>query len=208
MHNVSAVSMPQSSAENDPKDRRAREALIALGGNVAREGRGVEATLADALAMLEGPDIHVAARSGWYRTPAYPAGSGPDFVNAAARLETGLDPRALLLRLHEVEAAMGRARSGRWEPRVCDLDLLAMGDETLPDTETVRRWMAMDLGTAQSVWPERLILPHPRMQERAFVLVPLADIAPGWRHPVLGRSVAEMVAALPEAERAAIRRLS
>ena len=80
-----------------------------------------------------------------------------------------------------------------------------MGETVLPDAATARQWMALDLGRAQTLVPPRLILPHPRLQERAFVLVPLVDVAPDWRHPLTGRSVAEMLASLPPADLEAIR---
>jgi 2-amino-4-hydroxy-6-hydroxymethyldihydropteridine diphosphokinase len=153
------------------------------------------------------PGIRVRRRSRWFSTPAFPPGSGPDFVNAAAALETALAPEALLAELHAVEAALGRVRPARWAPRLCDLDLIAMGDRVLPDAGTLRRWMALDRGAAQRVAPPRLILPHPRLQERGFVLVPLADVAPGWRHPLSGLTVREMLAALPADDLAAIRPL-
>jgi len=184
------------------------QALIALGANLPAGGSAPAETLEIALAMLDAvAGIRVLRRSRWHRTPAYPPGSGPDFVNGAAALETGLSPDSLLAALHEIEAELGRVRPARWAPRVCDLDLLAVGDTVLPDRATLARWMAMDLGAAQTVTPPHLILPHPRLHERGFVLVPLADVAPAWRHPLTGRSVAEMVAALPEAERAEIRPL-
>ena len=119
-------------------------------------------------------------------------------------LESGLDAEALLAALHRAEAELGRERPARWAPRVCDLDLIAMEDQVLPDRATLERWMAIDLGKAQVVAPPRLILPHPRMHERSFVLAPLADVAANWRHPVTGLTVAEMLAARPDAERAEI----
>ena len=187
------------------------KALISLGANVASPGRSLAEVLESALESVAGREgITLRCRSRWFRTPAYPPGSGPDFVNAAAVLETSLDPERVLAALHGAEAELGRVRTERlmrWAPRVCDLDLIAMEDAVLPDRETLARWMALDLGQAQTVVPPRLILPHPRMHERGFVLVPLADIAPDWRHPATGRTVAEMLAALPADALAEIRPL-
>lgn len=107
----------------------------------------------------------------------------------------------MLAALHQVEHELGRERLERWGPRVCDLDLIACGGLVTPDEETVRSLMALGDAAAQAPAPDRLILPHPRMHERAFVLAPLADVAPDWRHPLTGRSVAEMLADLPRAAR-------
>jgi 2-amino-4-hydroxy-6-hydroxymethyldihydropteridine diphosphokinase len=182
--------------------------LIALGANLAPPGGTPAATLAAALDRLGSMDgIAVRRRSRWFSTPAFPPGSGPDFVNGAAALETALEPEPLLAALHAVEAEFGRVRPARWVPRLCDIDLIGVGDRVLPDAATARRWMALDQGEAQRLAPPRLILPHPRMHERGFVLVPLADVAPDWRHPLSGLTVREMLAALPAAERAAIRPL-
>jgi 2-amino-4-hydroxy-6-hydroxymethyldihydropteridine diphosphokinase len=173
-------------------------ALIALGANMPAAGRDPAATLRRAIELLGAvPGLSVERVSRWYRTPAWPPGSGADFVNGAAVLTGDLAPATALARLHAVEDRLGRTRLLRWGPRVCDLDLLGMGDLVLPDRGTVARWMALSPEGAAAETPDRLILPHPRLHERAFVLVPLADVAPGWRHPVLGRTVAEMRADLP-----------
>jgi len=185
------------------------QALIALGANIPPEGGGLADALERALDLLDETDgTAVVRRSRWYRTPAHPPGSGPDFLNGAAILDTTLSPEGLLAALHRAEAELGRARAMRWAPRTCDLDLIAVEDTVLPDRGELERWMALDLGKAQSLIPPRLILPHPRMHERGFVLAPLAEIAPNWRHPATGRTVAEMLAARPAAEREAMRPLA
>lgn len=179
----------------------AREnALIALGGNMPSEQGQPAETLRAALERLEMRGCHVSKVSRFYVTPCFPPGAGPDFVNAAAVLESADTPEELLELLHEVEAEFGRQRLARWGQRTLDIDLIAMGDAVLPDHDTHRAWRDMAPDEQGRRAPGCLILPHPRMQDRGFVLVPLADVAPEWRHPVLGRSVAEMLAALPEGE--------
>lgn len=184
-------------------------ALIALGGNVTSPEFGPpEDALREALSRLGSESVRLVAASRLYRTPAFPAGSGPDYVNAAAAVRTTLGPAALLAHLHAIERAMGRVRRTRWAARTLDLDLLAMGDRVLPDAATLGRWMDLPVEAQRTAAPSGLVLPHPRMHERAFVLVPLADVAPDWRHPVLGLTVAEMVRRLPAGDRKAIRPLS
>ena len=146
-------------------------ALIGLGGNVG----DVRATLARAiLAFCDGVEVKLIARSADYRTPPWGVTDQPPFVNVALKVETALAPQALLQRGLKVEASLGRNRAAerRWGPRTVDIDVLAYDDLTL------------------SV--PGLTLPHPRMLERAFVLLPLADVAPNWR--IGGKTVGEWAA--------------
>lgn len=174
------------------------KSLIALGSNLPSSAGDVSETLEIALQLLSGESVRIRARSRMFRTPAFPAGSGPDFVNAAIEVETTLSPDELLNRLHEVEATLGRTRNERWEPRVIDLDLLSFGELVLPDEGTLDTWMNLSPEDQRTKAPDQLVLPHPRMHARAFVLVPLMDIAPDWRHPRLMKTVAELVCMLPE----------
>ena len=153
-------------------------------------------------------NLQIVAISRFWRTPAFPTGSGPDYVNAAVALSSRLSPQQLLGELHRIEAALGRERRGpRWQARVIDLDLLAYGDLVLPDAATHDAWRALPPERQAEAAPEGLVLPHPRMQDRAFVLVPLADVAPDWVHPRIGQSVRQMLAALPMADRDAVKPL-
>lgn len=189
----------------DPKrDKIEHYTLITLGANLPSATGTALQTLEKSLELFPSESLQVLRISKWFSTPAFPAGSGPDFVNGAVMVQTSLSPTDVLAALHRIEAAMGRTRENRWEPRLCDLDLIAYDDIIMPDLDTFKRWKALDLASQKTLMPDQLILPHPRIQDRSFVLVPLNDIAPDWVHPVTGITVSEMLAVIPAADLAEI----
>ena len=153
--------------------------LIGIGGNLASPRFGAPLdTLAAALVALEAEGIQVATRSAWYRTEPVPRSDQPWFVNAVASLTTHLAARDLLAVLHAVEGQFGRVRRERNAARVLDIDLLDYRGQV---TETAS-----------------LVVPHPRLHQRRFVLLPLAEIAPDWRHPLSWLTAEQLLARLAE----------
>jgi 2-amino-4-hydroxy-6-hydroxymethyldihydropteridine diphosphokinase len=152
--------------------------LLGLGGNLASPEHGEpRQTLDAALAALPALRVRVAGRSSWYRSAPVPPSGQPWYVNAVARLDTGLSPHDLLAALQGLETRFGRVRGARNAARVIDLDLLDYDGAVIESPQ--------------------LVLPHPRLHLRRFVLLPLSEVAPGWRHPGSRLSAGEMLAALP-----------
>jgi len=178
--------------------------MIALGGNMPSAQGDPAQILHSAVQRLAQTGAVIEAVSRFYKTPCFPAGAGPDYVNAAARLICDASPQDILAMLHEIEAHFGRERLRRWGQRTLDLDLIAVGDAVLPTVQTYCVWRDLPPDRQTQEAPDELILPHPRMQDRGFVLVPLADIAPDWRHPVSGQTVRQMRDALPQEARAEV----
>ena len=147
-------------------------AVIALGSNLAGDYASSKALLEAALARFPDAGLRVLKRSRWWRSAAWPDPTQPDYLNGVALVETSLGPRVLLARLLALETGFGRVRAVANAARTLDLDLIADG----------RRVMA----------EPGLTLPHPRAHERRFVMGPLAEMAPAWRHPSLDRTAADL----------------
>jgi 2-amino-4-hydroxy-6-hydroxymethyldihydropteridine diphosphokinase len=156
---------------------------IGLGANLPSPAHGTpRQTLEAAIAALQAQGLAVVARSPFYESEPVPVSDQPWYLNAVVEVATDRDAPAVLALLHSVENAFGRVRVLRNEARVLDLDLL-------DHRGLVRQG------------PDSPLLPHPRLAERAFVLRPLRDIAPHWRHPVSGLKLAELLESLPEGQR-------
>ena len=179
--------------------------IIALGANLPSPAGAPRETLRAALSTLANSGFVVERASRIYSTPAMPADSCPDYANAVALANGFADPEDFLGVLHGIEERFGRERKERWGPRRLDLDLLDAGGAVYPDLATYLHWRDASPDELAATAPETLILPHPRIAERAFVLVPLTEIAPDWRHPVSGKTARGMLEALPEADRADVR---
>ena len=161
--------------------------LIGIGGNLESAQFGpARDTLAAALAALKEKRIRILTRSGWYRTEPVPRSDQPWFVNAVVSLATELGAKDLLNALQATERQFGRVRGEPNAPRILDLDILDYQGEVMDTTS--------------------LVLPHPRLHERRFVLIPIAEIAPDWRHPILELTAVQLLAQLSSEQR--IQRLS
>lgn len=162
-------SEPVPSAERSSLDEAV---VIALGGNLAGAAGSSLDQLEAALGRFDAAGLRVVARSSWWRSSAWPDATQPDYINGVVLVDTPLDPAAVLAALHEIEADFGRERHLRNAARTLDLDLIAYGRRVIDQPG--------------------LHLPHARAADRLFVMGPLAEIAPDWRHPVGGRSAAEL----------------
>ncbi len=149
-------------------------AFIGAGANLGEPVRRIRQAREE---LRRSPGIKFLGASSLYRTQPVGPVEQPPFINAVFEIEPGIGPHDLLALLLDIEEKMGRVRKERWGPRVIDLDLLFYGDAVIDE--------------------KGLEAPHPRLHERRFVLAPLAEIAPGFVHPVIRKSVSELLAELP-----------
>jgi 2-amino-4-hydroxy-6-hydroxymethyldihydropteridine diphosphokinase len=145
--------------------------VVALGCSLPGSYPSREALLEAALEALSSDSLTVAARSAWWTSAAWPDPGAPAYLNGVVLVQTGLSADETLVALHRIEARFGRVRTEANAPRTLDLDLIAHG---------------------RTVLDGAVVVPHPRAHERLFVMGPLAEIAPDWRHPVSGRTAANL----------------
>lgn len=146
--------------------------IVAVGGNLSGPIGSVSDTLESALSRFLPSELKIAKRSRWWRSKAWPDPTDPEYINGVVIVETALEPLQVLSKLTDIETLFGRQRMGANAPRALDLDLIAYGRMRL-QTET-------------------LILPHPRANDRLFVMGPLAEIEPNWRCPICGLTAARL----------------
>ena len=162
--------------------------LVGLGANLTSVYGKPITLLEAALDIMPAFGLTVRRRSSWYRTPAMTPYAQPPYVNGVIAVEAAMAPRELLQALHRIEALFGRVRRVRWGERTLDLDLLDFNGLVVPPSG--RRGADAGLGELP------LALPHPGLAHRGFVLVPLRDVAPGWRHPLTGEGPDRLLARL------------
>ncbi|GAK32544.1 7,8-dihydro-6-hydroxymethylpterin-pyrophosphokina se [Iodidimonas nitroreducens] len=153
---------------------------IGLGSNLTTIAGNPANTIITTLSILRDFGINVEKKSSLYESAPIGPKDQPSYINAAARIQWVDTPQALMHRLHEVENHFARQRDVRWQARTLDLDLLDMDGMILPDSK------AWEQASTSHAAPQSLILPHPHLHERRFVLQPLLEIAPDWQHPILG----------------------
>ncbi len=154
--------------------------IIAIGSNLPHPVYGDPTQVCrSAVSAISRCGCAILKQSRWYRSAAVPPSNQPDFVNGVIGISSGFCPQELMKKLHIIEAKFGRERSSPNAARVLDIDLVAYDNVVRAEPE----------------WPA---LPHPRMSQRAFVLYPLRDIMPAWRHPATGVELSDLISALSE----------
>jgi 2-amino-4-hydroxy-6-hydroxymethyldihydropteridine diphosphokinase len=192
--------MPIMYAKLDKID--CHDCIVAIGSNQRLINSSSTDVLSTALSRIAVSVGSIISLSRFFQTPAFPKGSGPDFVNAALVVRVQGSADEILEKLHAIEHELGRVRETRWGQRTIDIDLIAVEQKIIPNSETYRKWQLLPFSQQSTIAPDQLILPHPRMQDRAFVLGPMMEICPDWVHPVIQKSVSQMYDELDSRDKA------
>lgn len=148
------------------------------------------ATIQQSIHLIQNRGVEVDAISPFFETEPVPASGQPNFINAVIAATTVHECEILLRLIKDLEVELGRQPAERWSARTIDIDMLAYGEDVFPD---IHAWTAVVNDPDPAAILEEPVVPHPRLHKRAFVLAPLNELLPQWRHPVLGQSVEEMM---------------
>ena len=178
-----------------------KTAILAFGANLASAIGQPRDTIEAALGTLEAEGVGLCRLSSFYRSAALTLNEdadAPDFVNLVATVATKLQPDDLLALCLETERRYGRSPGARWSARTLDIDLIAYEDLILPNQAA---WQEISSSTDPAAISKELMVPHPRMHIRDFILVPLVEVEPQWRHPVTGKSARMMLEQLRDSNK-------
>jgi len=167
--------------------------LIALGSNLEKQNLSKLEIINTALGYFSHVNIILIKLSSFWESRSYPDRSQPNFINAVTEVHSELNPYQILHELKIIEKKMGRKNKTRWGNRVLDLDIIGSGSTILPNNSEFNKWLKMPLQKQIKIQPNELILPHPRIQDRLFVLKPLDEVDPLWTHPVLNKTPLELI---------------
>ena len=182
--------------------------VVVLGSNLSSEFGNSDETLKKCVNDIRSyRAIKSVVESKWYSSLSFLDEREPRYVNVGIELNTNLKPVELLNFTSALENKYGRKRQRRWDPRTCDIDILLCDQLILPNKLSFVKWLKLDLPDQIKLIPNELILPHPRLQERAFFLNPLNDLQPDWIHPFLKIKAKEMLDSLPPHELESIQEL-
>ena len=172
--------------------------FIACGANIPGLFGEPQETLGVVFSELPKYNLRILKKSRLYSSVAFPDPKKPYYLNGCLELQVHCKSSTVLDCLKSIERKMGRGKGERWDSRICDLDLLAFSNEIRPSADVFDQWYRMPLRVQMTEKPSELLLPHPRLQDRAFVLKPLMEFASDWIHPILKISVKDMFEALPK----------
>ncbi len=167
--------------------------IIGMGSNQDYRKISPVDILENAKIKMREQKIEIVVESKNFESPAFPKNRGPTFVNCVLLAKFFGSPQNLLLELQKIELELGRSRKERWAQRSCDLDILAIDNLILPSITEFNYWANLELEEQMKTAPSNLIIPHPRIQDRAFVLKPLKSISSDWSHPVFKKTADELL---------------
>ena len=177
------------------------EYVLILGANMPSKFGDILTTLQMCVEYIKNEEpIDLISQSKWYQSESFPDKSKPTFINVGIKIISKLEPYQILKIIDEIEKGFGRIRKRRWDARVCDIDIIYCNKKIIPTRNILKKWMSMKIEEQLITTPRTLILPHPRIQDRLFFLVPLNELSPNWRHPILGKTAKEILDSIPQNE--------